>query len=170
MVSPASSPAHDHLEDLSLVHSPLSRLFTQPRTPAEWAQYQLSEQQIAQFRAQGYLTGVRVLSEEQCDVLCAELEQISDPAHPRYSRWYSPEVQEEANSADPTQVLTHALGAWRVGVGFHDLLWAPAFRMAAWQLLGGDFRFYHDQLFAKPPSNGGVVSWVRPRAPAWLPA
>lgn len=43
--------------------------------------------------------------------------------------------------------------------GFHDLLWAPAFRMAAYQLMGQSFRLFHDQLFCKPASHGGVVAW-----------
>jgi hypothetical protein len=53
-------------------------------------------------------------------------------------------------STDPDHVLFHALGAWRVASGFHDLLWHPAFTVPASQLLGGAVRFWHDQLFRKP--------------------
>jgi ectoine hydroxylase-related dioxygenase (phytanoyl-CoA dioxygenase family) len=56
-------------------------------------------------------------------------------------------------------VLFHALGAWRIRPGFHDILWHPAFTMAASQLLGGAVRFWHDQLFCKPAKHGGVVAW-----------
>ena len=31
--------------------------------------------------------------------------------------------------------------------------------MPASQLLGGAVRFWHDQLFCKPPRHGGVVAW-----------
>jgi ectoine hydroxylase-related dioxygenase (phytanoyl-CoA dioxygenase family) len=60
---------------------------------------------------------------------------------------------------NPERVLFHALGAWRITVGFHDLLWNPAFAMAASQLLDGPVRFWHDQLFCKPAQHGGVVAW-----------
>ncbi len=44
--------------------------------------------------------------------------------------------------------------------GFHDVLWNPAFVMAAYQLLGHKaVRFWHDQLFCKPAKHGGVVAW-----------
>jgi hypothetical protein len=62
-------------------------------------------------------------------------------------------------SGDPNQVLFHALGAWRIAAGFHDLLWHPAFTIPAAQLLGGAVRFWHDQLFCKPAHHGGVVAW-----------
>jgi hypothetical protein len=48
--------------DLSLAHHPLSKLFVQPRTPAEWEPYKLSAAQIVEFKEQGYLTGIRVLT------------------------------------------------------------------------------------------------------------
>jgi ectoine hydroxylase-related dioxygenase (phytanoyl-CoA dioxygenase family) len=62
-------------------------------------------------------------------------------------------------STDPNRVVFHALGAWRIMPGFHDLLWNPAFLVPAAQLLGGAVRFWHDQLFCKPPRHGGVVAW-----------
>ena len=113
--------------DLAEHHSPLSKLFVQPTTPEQWARYALTEEQIKQFQEKGYITGVRVLTEEQCDILLAELDSICQPDHPRYDCWYT----EGPTWGGPEQSLLHALGAWRVGVGFHDLLWAPAFRMAA---------------------------------------
>src|SRR5678809_1062667 len=65
----------------------------------------------------------------------------------------------ENESTEPNRVLFHALGAWRVTPGFHDVLWNPAFLVPASQLLGGAVRFWHDQLFCKPARHGGVVAW-----------
>ena len=53
----------------------------------------------------------------------------------------------------------HALGAWRITPAFHDLVWNLAVVVPASQLLGGAVRLWHDQLFVKPPRQGGVVAW-----------
>jgi ectoine hydroxylase-related dioxygenase (phytanoyl-CoA dioxygenase family) len=70
--------------------------------------------------------------------------------------WYEYHTNESPN---PHKVLFHALGAWRITPGFHDVLWHPAFTVPASQLLGGKVRFWHDQLFCKPAEHGGVVAW-----------
>jgi hypothetical protein len=40
-------------------------------------------------------------------------------------------------TADPARVLFHALGAWRIKPGFHDMLWNPAFTVPAAQFGAG---------------------------------
>ena len=81
---------------------------------------------------------------------------LMDPSHPGHHLFYEYHTNE---SKDPNTVLFHALGAWRITPGFHDILWHPAFTVPASQLLGGAVRFWHDQLFCKPPRQGGVVAW-----------
>lgn len=142
--------------DLSNYHAPISDLFTLPTTQTEWEQYRLTEAQIEFFHAYGYLSGIQLLDDKQVEVLCDELREIADPTHPQHHLFYEFHLNE---SADPTKVLFHALGAWRLTPGFHDLLWHPQFVMAASQLLGGAVRFWHDQLFCKPAQHGGVVAW-----------
>ena len=144
------------LNDLSLYHKPTTELFKQPSVAAEWDQFQLSKDQIGFFHANGYLAGIRALNDEQIEVLRAELAQLIDPNHRAHELFYEFHSNE---STDPATVLFHALGAWRIAPGFHDLLWNPAFVMPAAQLLDGSVRFWHDQLFCKPAQHGGVVAW-----------
>jgi ectoine hydroxylase-related dioxygenase (phytanoyl-CoA dioxygenase family) len=146
----------DMIEDLSLEHQPLTDLFPQPRDRDEWNQYRLTDDQVEFFQENGYLTGIRLLNDDQVEVLREELNDLIDPSNPRRQLFYEYNSNE---SSDPSKVLFHALGAWRVSKGFHDLLWHPAFLMPASQLLGGAVRFWHDQIFYKPALHGGVVAW-----------
>jgi ectoine hydroxylase-related dioxygenase (phytanoyl-CoA dioxygenase family) len=142
--------------DLSRHHQPITKLFNWPSAPEDWSQYRLAEEQIEFFHTHGYLAGIRVLDDEQIETLRAELSALIDPNHPGHDLFYEFHSNESAN---PATVLFHALGAWRIAPGFHDLLWNPAFLMPASQLLGGAVRFWHDQLFCKPSHHGGVVAW-----------
>jgi ectoine hydroxylase-related dioxygenase (phytanoyl-CoA dioxygenase family) len=102
------------------------------------------------------VAGARLLTDEQVDVLRDQLDGLFDPECPGHEFFHEYHSNE---STDPNTVLFHALGAWRIAPGFHDLLWNPAFLMPASQLLGGAVRFWHDQLFCKPARHGGVVAW-----------
>lgn len=144
------------VEDLSSRHEPVGGLFERPAHRIDWARYELSEEQVADFERDGFVGGVRVLEDDQVEQLRGELAGLMDPDHPARSLFYEYNVNE---SADPSRVLFHALGAWRVTPGFHDILWHPAFVVPASQLLGGAVRFWHDQLFCKPAQHGGVVAW-----------
>lgn len=145
------------VKDLSEFHRGVSNLFRWPSSAAEWDQYRLSREQVDFFNEYGYVSNIRLLEEWQIEQLKEELAQITDPAHPGNGLFYQFASNE---SADPDSVLFHALGAWRITSGFHDVLWNPAFVMAASQLLGNKaVRFWHDQLFCKPAHHGGVVAW-----------
>ncbi len=142
------------IEDLSRYHRPISALF---KTPAEdWEAFRLTQDQIEFFHTHGYLAGIRLLNDEQIETLRAELAGLIDPNHPGNNLFYEFHSNE---SRDPSKVLFHALGAWRIAPGFHDLLWHSAFVVPASQLLGCAVRFWHDQLFCKPAHQGGVVAW-----------
>ncbi len=142
-------------QDLSAFHKPVSEIFA--RVSAEnAATWRLSDEQVSFYREHGYLPGVRVLTDEQVDVLRTELNVFFQPDHDGHELWYEYHTNE---AVDPSTVLFHALGAWRIGAGFHDLLWNPAFTVPASQLLAGAVRFWHDQLFCKPAKHGGVVAW-----------
>lgn len=97
-----------------------------------------------------------MLDERQVTALREELAELADSKHPAHQLFYAYNSNE---SSDPAKVLFHALGAWRITPGFHDVLWNPAFLFPASQLLGGAVRFWHDQLFCKPAQHGGIVAW-----------
>ena len=142
--------------DLSEKHELVGSLFQVPKRAEDWDRFRLSPEQIEFYLTNGYLAGVRVLSEAQADALLEELEGLIDPSHPGNSLYYEFNLNE---SKDPARRLFHALGAWRISPGFHDILWNPAFTVPASQLLEGPVRFWHDQLFCKPARDGGVVAW-----------
>jgi len=144
------------LNDLSSIHRPIGDLFDAPETHADWKQYRLTDEQIQFFHGNGYLAGIHALNDDQIEELRAELAQLIDPNHPGHHLFYEFHSNE---ATGPETVLFHALGAWRIAPGFHDLLWNPAFLLPASQLLGGAVRFWHDQLFCKPAHHGGVVAW-----------
>ena len=142
--------------DLADRHGLVSDLIEWPKTAADWQKLRLSDEQVAHYQRDGYVSGVRVLSEEQVGRLRDELHELTDPNHPANQLFYEFHSNE---SVDQSRVLFHALGAWRIAPAFHDILWNPAFTVPASQLLEGAVRFWHDQLFCKPAQHGGVVAW-----------
>lgn len=144
-------------KDLSTIHQLLSKLFRWPQSETEWEQYKLKQEQIDFFNENGFLAGVKMLDENQIEIIRKEMAEIADPNHPGHHLFYEFHSNE---SQDPNTILFHALGAWRISPSLHDVLWNPRFVMAASQLLGNvPVRFWHDQIFWKPPKQGGVVAW-----------
>jgi ectoine hydroxylase-related dioxygenase (phytanoyl-CoA dioxygenase family) len=144
-------------EDLSKFSHQVSNMFSWPSSGSEWDKYRLSGEHLWFFKENGYLSGIKLLEEWQVDQLNEELKQIMDENHPGHGLLYEFHTNE---STDPEKVVFHSLGHWRMTPGFHDILWNPAFVMAAYQLLGENgVRFWHDQLFCKPAKHGGVVAW-----------
>ena len=144
------------MQDLSLRHRPISDLISIPTSREGWDQHRLHDEQIRFFHENGYVSGIRLLDERQIERLLAELDWLTDPGHPAHGLFYEFHSNESGN---PDTVLFHALGAWRIAPGFHDVLWNPAFTVPASQLLEGAIRLWHDQLFCKPARDGGVVAW-----------
>jgi ectoine hydroxylase-related dioxygenase (phytanoyl-CoA dioxygenase family) len=144
------------MQDFSELHAPTGALGPLPAHKREWQQYRLSDEQVEAFYRDGFLTAVQVLDDRQVEALCAELAGLMEMSHPSHELFHEYHSNESSN---PDTILFHALGAWRTGPAFHDVLWSPAFLVAASQLLDGAVRFWHDQLFCKPAHHGGVVAW-----------
>jgi ectoine hydroxylase-related dioxygenase (phytanoyl-CoA dioxygenase family) len=145
------------VNDLSKVHTLVGDLFAWPSSPEEWKEYELSDEQILFFKENGYVSNIKMLDDRQIKVLKDELASLTNSNQENNSLFYEYHSNESDN---PDTVLFHALGAWRITNGFHDVLWNPRFLMAASQLLSNKpVRFWHDQLFCKPAKQGGVVAW-----------
>lgn len=143
--------------DLADFHHPVSNIFARALQEADYEPFKLSAEQLEHFEEFGYVTNVKILEEEQVDILRDQLDQIADPEHPQNHLFYE---FHSNRSTDPNTALFHSLGHWRISEGFHDALWNPAFVKPASQLLGDKgIRFWHDQLFCKPSGHGGVVAW-----------
>ncbi|WP_276374899.1 phytanoyl-CoA dioxygenase family protein [Chryseolinea sp. H1M3-3] len=144
-------------QDLSEHHQLVGDLFPEISPKEAWERYKLTDEQVSFFNTYGFLAGVKLLDDHQVDELLKELDEIKEPSHPKHHLFYEFHTNE---SKDPSAVLFHSLGHWRITPGFHDILWNPAFVVAASQLLGNKpVRFWHDQLFCKPAHHGGVVAW-----------
>lgn len=141
------------IQDLANYHSPITSLFA---GATNCDRFRLTEEQIEFFRNNGYIAGLPILSTDQIEILREQLAQLLDVDHPGKHLFYEYNSNE---SSDPSRILFHALGAWRVAEAFHDLLWHAAVLTPASQLLGGAVRFWHDQIFYKPARHGGVVAW-----------
>jgi len=87
--------------------SPVGALFPSPETREQWEAYELTDEQLAFYRENGYVGGVRVLPDEQVETLCEELAAFFEPEHSGRELWYEYHTNE---SADTDTVLFHALG------------------------------------------------------------
>ena len=142
--------------DLSDHHEPVGDLLGEISRTELRESFRLSNEQLNFYHEHGFVSGVRLLDDAQVDTLCTELARLLDPDHPGHGLFYEYHGNE---SGSRDNVLFHALGAWRIEPGFHDLLWNPALLAPASQLIEGAVRFWHDQLFCKPAHHGGVVAW-----------
>jgi ectoine hydroxylase-related dioxygenase (phytanoyl-CoA dioxygenase family) len=136
-------------------HTPVGRLF--PRLAGDNRRFCLSDEQVRFFEENGYVKGGRVLDRAQVEALRAGLEAIRTGDNPRIGDLY--EVDEDYRR-DPARNVFHFLGAWLIDDAFHDLLFHPAITVKLAQLLGVEHvRFWHDQVFYKPPRHPGIVTW-----------
>lgn len=140
--------------DLSTVSQPINKVFNLADPTPE--RYRLTIDQVESFHKQGFVVGNEPLAEEFVDLLCGDLDYLISADNVNNPLWHECQLNECDNGSD---VLFHALGAWRITENFHDLLWQPAVTIPATQLLNADVRFWHDQLFYKPPNHGGGVAW-----------
>lgn len=54
--------------DLAQYENPVSQIFRQPATAEEWESYILSKEQVQFYETYGFLSGIKMLSNEQNEV------------------------------------------------------------------------------------------------------
>lgn len=135
----------------------MTELFPRVRSRAEAEVFRLGPQEVRTFETNGFVAGVRVLDPEQLEAVRQAVERIRGGTNPRSDLLY--EVEEDYYRA-PERNAFHCLGGWLVEPALHDLVFHPAATVPAAQLLGLErLRFWHDQVFYKPPRHPGVVAW-----------
>ncbi len=110
-----------------------------------------------QFAAAGFCFPLPVLSPAEVEDLRARVDHIRTHLHAYEPRLY--EV-EQGFMAAPEQVVCHFLGGWLVDPKLRELVFDPRITRPCAQALGvRRLRFWHDQVFYKPPRHPGVVPW-----------
>ncbi len=124
----------------------------------------LTEEQIASFRANGFVNGGHVLSDEQVETLRTELDRV---------------IAEQGNPDRPQPVLIRNLSGkddapvwqivniWQASQPYRELMAHPFIVEGLAQLVEATaLRIWHDQIQYKPAAIGGVNMWHQD-APLW---
>ncbi len=139
------------------IHGYITNAFPTAASARDRKKYELTPEQVAHYRKHGFLKGVNILQPAQVSELARRLEEIRGELPDHMDRLYEVEADYLKR---PHEVVFHFLGAWLVDPWFHDLVFSPQVTVPIAQLLGiSRIRFWHDQVFYKPPHHPGVVPW-----------
>jgi hypothetical protein len=145
------------LPEYQKIHHYLTSGFPRIDSEEERRRYELPEEQVRIYRENGFIAGVPILQQPQVEELSLRLETIRNGLDSHAERLYEVEADWQKR---PDEVVFHFLGAWLVDPWFHDLIFSPQVTVPVSQLLGvARVRFWHDQVFYKPPHHPGVVPW-----------
>jgi ectoine hydroxylase-related dioxygenase (phytanoyl-CoA dioxygenase family) len=124
----------------------------------------LTEQQIAAFKANGFLNGGQVLSEETVDVLRAEIARVIES---RDQAGVPQPVLLRNLGGDDSAPVWQIVNIWQASEPFRELIAHPRIVEEVAQLTGAsELRIWHDQIQYKPAQIGGVNMWHQD-APFW---
>lgn len=126
----------------------------------------LTESQVAQFKRDGYLRGGRVLTDEQVDLLRAELQRVIDDDGK--AGVPQPVLLRNLNADRPQAPVWQIVNIWEASPAFRDLIVTNK-RISeeiAQLTEAPTLRIWHDQVQYKPPKQGGTTMWHQD-APLW---
>jgi len=117
----------------------------------------LTQQQQLAFERDGFVGPIDVLTPSEVARVRDAVASIVDRLDELEPQLY--EV-ERAYTERKDEVVCHFLGGWRIDATLRALMFDLRITTPCAQLLGVDrLRFWHDQVFAKPPRHPGVVPW-----------
>jgi len=120
------------------------------------SEYELSEDRVRFYHENGYLAPLRLLDDNQLDLLRKRLEAMIRDDFPRADELLTAPRLKPGDKPG----MIYFQHAWLVDDAFHDLVFSPRLTVPLCQLLGTDsVRFFHDQIFYKPARHGGIVAW-----------
>jgi len=124
----------------------------------------LTEKQVADFKARGFVNGGQVLNDAQVDALRADMERTI--ANRDNANIKQPVLLRNLSRDENTPVW-QIVNIWEVSDAFHDLISHPLIVEGLAQLTDAtQLRIWHDQIQYKPAQVGGVNMWHQD-APYW---
>ena len=124
----------------------------------------LTEQQLDQYRRNGFVNGGPVLDEETVEILREEtLRVIDDRDNPQVRQ---PVLLRNLNQ-DDSRPIWQIVNIYEASPAFQKLITNPVIAQLAAQLSGAkELRVWHDQIQYKPQAHGGRLHWHQD-SPAW---
>ncbi len=124
----------------------------------------LTQEQVAQFKANGFVKGSKVLTDAEVEVLRAEVLRVIEDRN----RADIPQPVLVRNlSGDDNAPVWQIVNIWEASEPFRALISRPEIVEGIAQLTGAtELRLWHDQIQYKPPQKGGVNHWHQD-SPYW---
>jgi len=123
----------------------------------------LTDTQVAQFQAQGFLNGGRILEEGPVEELRGELSRVIE----NHDALEHKPVLFRNLSGDEAAQVWQIVNIWEASEPYAALMRHPKIAEDIAQLTGArELRIWHDQIQFKPAETGGV-NWWHQDAPLW---
>jgi phytanoyl-CoA hydroxylase len=123
----------------------------------------LTEEQVAQFRTDGFVKGGRALDDIEVDALRAEIERVIE----QRDKTDVPQPVLLNNLASEQRPVWQIVNIWQASNAFSRLIRNRQIIDELAQLSGAnELRIWHDQIQYKPAEQGGTNTWHQD-APLW---